>query len=167
MKRKKSVYELTHAALFVALLLGVQTAFSALPGVELVTVLFVSYAYSFGVKRSTFVATAFSIVRQLVFGAFLKVLILYLVYFNLLCLVFGLLGKKERPLWLVVLVACLCTAFFTLFDNLLTPLYYGFTASATKAYFIASLPFALPQIVCTFFTVGSLFLPLTSFLIKG
>ncbi len=158
---KESVY----VAAFVALLIAVQLALSVLPGVELVTVLFVSFAFVFGKGRGMVAATAFSLLRQVLFGVFLNVLILYLVYFNLLALIFGAIGNSARKkgrvkLWLITLIACLCTVGFTLFDNLLTPVWYGFTPKATKTYFIASLPFVFPQVICTFLTVGYLFLPL-------
>lgn len=157
----RSAKELTRAAIFVALVLSVQVALSSVPGVELVTLLFVAYSYVFGAKRGTFAATAFTLVRQIVFGIWIKVLVLYLVYFNFLCVVFGILGKRRAKLWLVVPIACVCTALFTVFDDILTPLYYGYTMKAAKTYFLASLPFAIPQIVCTFFSVGLLFSPLT------
>ena len=90
--------------------------------------------------------------------------ILYLLYYNLLSLCFGLLGKKVKaPLkWLplIVIIACVCTVCFSLIDNILTPLWYGYSKRAAKAYFYASLPFMLPQIVCTAVSVACLFIPL-------
>ena len=152
-------------AVFVALLIAVQTALSILPGVELVTVLFVSFSFVFGVKKGMLSATAFSLLRQFVFGFFPTVLILYLFYFNFLTFLFGSIGKKRQSrgarLWLIVLIACLCTVFFTLFDNILTPIWYGYSAQATKLYFYASLPVVVPQVVCTAVSVGGLFIPLT------
>ena len=161
----RSAKEIAYLALFLALLIGGQYVFAVLPGVEIVTVLFVSYAFCFGKGRGMVAATAFSLLRQVLFGVFLNVLILYLVYFNLLALIFGTIGNSARKkgrlkLWLITLIACLCTVGFTLFDNLLTPVWYGFTPKATKTYFIASLPFVFPQVICTFLTVGYLFLPL-------
>lgn len=161
----RSAKELAYLALYLALLIGGQYLFAAVPGVEIVTLLFVTYSFSFGVQRGIVLATCFSFLRQILFGFFPKVLILYLVYFNLLAVVFALLGKaaKKRQktrLWLVTLIACLCTAFFTVLDALLTAWYFAFTAQAAKTYFLASLPFMLPQIVCTGVTVGGLFLPL-------
>ncbi len=152
-------------AVFVALLIASQTALAVLPGVEVVTVLFVSFSFVFGVKKGMLSATAFSFLRQLVFGFFPKVLILYLIYFNLLTLVFALMGQNSKikgaGLWLIVFIACLGTVFFTLFDNILTPIWYGYSAQATKLYFYASLPVVIPQVVCTAVSVGVLFVPLT------
>ncbi len=159
-----SAKECAYLAAFVALVLALQLVFAAVPGVELVTVSFVAYAFAFGAKRGCIAATAFALIRQLVFGFFATVLILYLVYFNLLALLFGLLGKKLRVsgknlVWLV-LIACVCTVFFSMFDNVLTPLWYGYSARARKAYFLASLPFMIPQVICTAVSVSILFLPM-------
>ena len=109
-------------------------------------------------------ATVFTIVRQLLFGFYPTVFILYLTYFNGLTALFGWLGKSVknplRSLWWIILIACLCTASFTLLDNILTPLWYHYTPKAAQAHFIASLPVAFSQIICTAVTVGLLFLPL-------
>ena len=82
-------------ALFVAITIAAQLALSAVPGVELVTVLFVSFCFASGVKQGMLAATAFSLLRQIIFGVFLNVLVLYLVYYNLLALCFWLLGILE------------------------------------------------------------------------
>ena len=87
-----SAKELAYISVFVALLIAVQLILSFIPGVELVTVLFVAYSFSMGVRRGMLAATTFSLLRQLDFGFFPTVLVLYLIYFNLLCLLFGLLG---------------------------------------------------------------------------
>lgn len=83
-------------AVFVAVVIAVQTVLSFIPGVEIVTVLFVSYSFAAGWKRGMFTATAFSLLRQIIFGFFPTVLILYLVYYNLLTLTFGFMGQKIR-----------------------------------------------------------------------
>ena len=170
-----SAKECAYIAVFVSLLIALQLAFSLVPGVEMVTVMFVVYAFVFGCGRGALAATAFSLLRQVVFGVHATVLVLYLVYFNLLALLFGYLGKimrQQKDEWkgkklvwrliVLTLIACACTVFFTLFDNLLTPLWYGYSARATRAYFYASLTFLLPQTLCTAVTVGTLFLPLRS-----
>lgn len=160
----RSGKECAYLALFVALVIAAQLVFAAVPGVEVVTVLFVAYAFVFGVRRGMLAATAFSLLRQLIFGFSPTVLILYLVYFNGLTALFGGIGKKvEKPahaLWWLVLVACVCTACFSILDNILTPLWYSFSKRAAKAYVLASLPFMIPQIICTALSVGFLFLPL-------
>ena len=159
-----SAKECAYLAVFVALTIAAQFALSALPSVEIVTVLFCAYAFTFGIKRGMLAATAFSLLRQLLFGFYPTVLILYLTYYNFLASVFGFLGNKmKKPLRflpLLIVCACVCTVCFTMFDNLLTPLWYGYSARATSAYFLASLPFMGVQVLNAGLSVGVLFFPL-------
>ena len=161
---KNTAKELAQLAVFVALVIASQLVLSFVAGVEIVTLLFVTYAFVFGVRRGMLAATVFSVLRQLLFGFYPTVLILYLLYFNGLTAVFGCLGRKVknplRSLWWLTLVACLCTACFTLMDNILTPLWYRYTPKAFRVHFIASLPVAFLQILCTAVSVGGLFFPL-------
>lgn len=161
---KNTAKELSQVAVFVALVIAAQLALSFVAGVEVVTVLFVAYAFVFGIRRGMLAATVFTMVRQLLFGFYPTVFILYLTYFNGLTALFGWLGKcvgnPLRSLWWIILVACLCTACFTLLDTILTPLWYHYTQKAAWAHFIAALPVAFLQIICTAVTVGFLFFPL-------
>ena len=151
-------------AVFVAVLISAQLVLSAIPGVEVVTVLFIAYSFCVGWQRSTFTATAFALVRQLIFGFFPTVLVLYLIYYNLLGIVFGILGRKIRnpreKLLTITALACVGTVCFSMLDNILTPLWYGYSARATRVYFMASLSVMLPQVICTAVSVFYLFLPL-------
>ena len=159
-----SAKDCAYIAVFVALTIAAQLAMSVLPGVEVVTVLFISFSFVFGIKRGVIAATAFTLLRQFVFGVFPVVLVLYLIYFNLLACIFGTLGKKWKPtvknLIYLTAIACLCTACFTMLDNLLTPLFYGYTPKAIEVYFYASIPFMISHLVCTAVSVALLFLPL-------
>lgn len=160
----KSAKECAFIAVFVALTIAAQLVLSAVPGVEAVTVLFCAYAFTFGIKRGMTAATAFSLLRQLLFGFYPTVLILYFLYYNILSVAFALLGKKIKRLLrylpFIMITACVCTVFFTLMDNVLTPLWYRYSARATRAYFIASLPFMGVQTLNAGITVGLLFFPL-------
>lgn len=160
----RSAKESAYVAVFAALLIAVQLALSAVPGVELVTVLFVAFAFVFGISMGMIAATAFSLLRQMIFGFFPNVLLLYLLYYNLLTLLFGFLGKRftepKKKLVFIVLIACACTACFTLLDNIITPLWYAYTRAAARIYFKASLAVLLPQLLCTAVSVSVLFLPL-------
>ena len=133
--------ECAYLAVFVALQIAVQFALTFIPGVELVTLLFVCYSLVMGVRRGVISATAFSLLRQLVFGFQPTVLVLYLIYFNLLTLIFGLIGKRLiasiKTLFILVIIACVCTACFTLIDNILTPVWYGYSIKAMQVYFNA------------------------------
>ncbi|MBO5363272.1 MAG: hypothetical protein J6A46_02975 [Clostridia bacterium] len=160
----RSAKELARTAVFVAAVIGVQYALSALPFVEIVTLLFACYAYVFGGVRGVVAAVAFSFLRQLIFGFYPVVLILYVVHFSFLSLLFGALRRSKLSGWKLiftsVLVAAAATACFTLLDNILTPVYYGYTPKAAKMYFMASLPFLMGQTICAGVSVGALFLPI-------
>ena len=67
---------------FTALLLGAQLVLSGISGIELVTVLLLTFAYKYGIKQGLFVANAFSLLRCFLFGFYPNVLILYLLYYN-------------------------------------------------------------------------------------
>lgn len=160
---KNIAKECAYIAVFVALTIAVQVTLAVLPSVEAVTLLFVAYAFVFGVKRSVIAGLAFAFIRQLVFGFFPSVLILYIVYYPLLAIVVGSLGRSGTPLAkfpFIIVCAVLLTATFTLLDDVITPLYYGFGWGQTKAYFYASLPFMTTQMINAGVTVAVGFLPL-------
>ncbi len=160
----RSAKECAYLAVFVALVMGAQFPLAAIPGVEIVTLLFMSYVFVFGICRGMLAATAFSLLRQIVFPFSPTVLILYLVYYNFLAVVFGGFGHiVKRPLvclWWLTAVACVCTVCFTMFDNVITPWWLGFSKRAWRAYFYASLSFMIPHVICTAVTIGVLFYPL-------
>ena len=168
----KTAKDLTFIGLTTALLIAGQFVLSSVKGVEVVTVLLLSFCYAFGAKRGIFAATAFSLIRCIFFGFFPTVIILYLVYYNLFAIVTGNLGKLLKKFRIFAqsvifaFTAAFLTAGFTLLDDIITPLYFGYTADAAKAYFIASLPVMLPQIVCAFVTVIILFPPLSRVYLK-
>ena len=68
--------------------------------------------------------------------------------------------------WLVLTAVCaaavaaLCTVCFTLIDDVVTPLYFRYSASSWAAYFVASLPVMATQTVCAAVTVALLTFPL-------
>ncbi|MBQ2769295.1 MAG: hypothetical protein IJF44_04925 [Clostridia bacterium] len=160
----KTAKECAYIAVFVALVIAAQLVLAALPGIEVVTVLFISYSFVFGACRGGIAAVAFAFLRQLVFPFSETVLILYLVYFPLLGGLFGFLGhwvkKPLFSLWWLLPIAVACTAAFNLFDGWFTPLWYGMQGEAARAYFISSLPFMLPQLACTAVSMLFLFVPL-------
>lgn len=139
---------------------------SFVAGIEVVTVLVLSFAFYFGYVRSLIVVNAFCILRNFIFGFFPTVVILYFVYYNLFALVFAFIGRRFKgtlsPLKVVIITAAaaLCTVCFTLLDDVITPLFYGFDRSATRAYFVASLYTMATQTVCTIITVALLLPPL-------
>lgn len=155
----KTAKDISLIGIFTALLIGGQFALHFISGVEIVTVLLLSFAFYFGWQRSFFVANAFCLLRCFIFGFFPNVMILYFVYYNLFVAVFALLGMRfkktinNKSHVVLIITAVLMTVLFTVFDDIITPIYYKFTAETTKAYWIASLTAVIPQVVCTVITV--------------
>lgn len=154
-------------AMCVALLIAGQLALSSVSGIEIVTVMLLCFCYCYGVRHGIAIATTFSLLRCFVFGFQVNVIVLYLVYYNLFAIFFGWLGArftgKNALLKTVIVVASavVFTAMFTLLDDVITPLIYGFNENATRVYFYQSLTAMIPQTVCAAVTVSLLFHPLT------
>ena len=155
----RTAKEIALISIYTALLIGGQLVLSGIAGVEVVTVLLLAFSYYFGIKSGLAVANAFSLLRCLVFGFFPTVMILYLIYYNLFVIVFGLWGMKFKGRYgikahaILLITALFMTALFTVLDNIITPLYFGYSAGTTKAYWVSSLAAVIPQLVCTGATV--------------
>ena len=146
----------------VALLIASQFVLSAVPGVEVVTVLLAAFSAAWGVSRGVTVAACFSLMRCLLFGFVPQVVILYLVYYPLFAAALGLVGKlrgKKRAA-VAVAVGTLLTPTFTLIDDVVTPLVLGLRGVRWKLYAYYSLPVMGVQTLCAFLTLLTLFLPL-------
>jgi hypothetical protein len=158
---------IVRVAMSVALLIAVQMALTAINGVELVTVILLSISFCYGVRTGLTVATAFSLLRCLYFGFYINIIVLYLIYYNLFALFFGWLGKRFSGdiTWtrqaFIVAAAVVFTILFTLLDNTITVLMFGFRGNAAKVYFLQSLTAVVPQTICTVVSVSLLFVPLT------
>ena len=156
----------------VALLIGGQLALTAISGVEIVTVMLLCFCFCYGIRQGVTIATTFSLLRCLIFGFQINVIVLYLIYYNLFALFFGWLGKRfagEITLirhGIIVVAAVVFTALFTLLDNTITVLMFGFQGNAAKVYFLQSLTAMIPQTICTAVTVLLLFIPLTKVIKK-
>ena len=163
---------IARVAMSVALLIGGQLVLNSITGIEIVTVMMLCLCYCYGVHYGIATATTFSLLRCLVFGFQINVIVLYLVYYNLFALFFGWLGGRFsggtsafRTL-IVVASAVAFTVCFTLLDDVITPLIYGFHRKAALAYFLGSLYAVIPQSVCTLATVTVCFHPLTKVIRK-
>lgn len=108
--RRSPAKDIAAVAVMTALLIGGQLVLSPVAGVEVVTVLLAAFSFSYGARSGMLAATAFSLLRCFLFGFYPTAIVLYLIYYPLFALVFGLLGRvKERtylnfPLWAAVLV---------------------------------------------------------------
>ena len=163
---------IVRGAMCVAMLIGGQLALTSISGIEIVTVMMLTFCYCYGIRHGVAVATAFSLLRCFVFGFQINVIVLYLVYYNLFAIFFGWLGKRfsgETSLLKTVAVvasAVAFTALFTLLDDIITPLIGGFHPNAAKVYFLQSFTAMIPQSVCTLVTVSVCFVPLTKVIQK-
>lgn len=85
--------------------------------------------------------------------------------FVLLLAVYIFLTLKKRSavgseLASVTALASFLTVAFTLLDDIITPLFLGFTAETAQAYFYAGFLSMLPQTICAAVSVFALFLPI-------
>lgn len=97
-------------AVSVALLIALQFTLSYVPGVELVTVFLLCFCYTFGIYLGLITATCFSLLRCMIFGFDISVIVLYLIYYNLFAVLFGVLGKKTIPSWLSFVILTVTAA---------------------------------------------------------
>ncbi len=112
--------EIAYIAVTCAMLIGVQLALYALPGVECVTVLLLCTSYAFGARFGFMTGLAFSLLRCILFGFYPSVIILYCIYFPLFGLLFGALGKADKKMTRlpfkiavnIILIFLSCTAYF-------------------------------------------------------
>ncbi len=164
--------DLAIIGIFTAILIGAQLVLAAIAGVEIVTILLLSFCFAFGIKRSVYLVNLFSLLRCLIFGFFPTVVILYLVYYNIFALLIGGLGNKfkhtdsKKSFFVMLAVGVLLTVLFTLLDGVITPAFFGFTFEAAKAYFIASFATLIPQILSAAISIALLFFPLNKVCLK-
>lgn len=90
----------------------------------------------------------------ILFGILLAILLLYVVMCG------TKKGEEGREIASVTALATVCTVFFTLLDDVLTPLLLGYSFDAAVAYFYAGFTAMLPQCICTAVSVATLFYPL-------
>ena len=163
----KNTTFIVRVAMSVALLIAVQMALSALTGVELVTVILLCLSFCYGIRTGLAIATTFSLLRCFYFGFDIKIILLYLIYYNFFALFFGWLGKRFDGrvtllrLGIIVAVAVVFTMMFTMLDNALTVLMFGVRGNAIMVYFLQSLTAMVPHTICAAISVSLLFAPLT------
>lgn len=168
----KNTKFIVRVAMSVALLIASQMALSMITGVEIVTVILLCLCFYYGIQTGLAIATTFSLLRCFFFGFQINVIVLYLIYYNLFALFFGWLGKcftgklTLLRIGTVVATAVVFTILFTLMDDVITPLMFGFHGNAAKVYFLQSLTAMIPQSICAAVTVSVLFAPLLRVLRK-
>lgn len=116
------------------------------------------------IKVSKIYKPAINIMLWVIFGLFTA----SFVAFNAL-LIAKKMGKGSASLLRLIsftAIAAVCTIIFTLLDDVITPLFFGYTRISTMAYFYSSFTAMLPQTICTVVTVGTFFIPLTDAMYK-
>jgi hypothetical protein len=110
--------EIAYISVMCALLVGGQAAMSFVVGVEVVTLLLLTFSYCFDVKCGMLAAIAFCLIEFLIWGFYPAYVLLYLMYYPLFALLFGLLGKikdevyNNAPVWLFCVVNVVLAAIF-------------------------------------------------------
>lgn len=108
--RPSPAKEIACIAVETALLIGAQYAISPVMGVEVVTVLLLTFSWVFGRRAGALTAVCFSLLRCMLSGFYPQVIVLYLVYYPLFAVLFGSLGRVSDesyvrlPVWAVCLV---------------------------------------------------------------
>lgn len=163
----KSAKEIAFIGVVVSVLIGGQFVLSAFAGIEIITVILAVYCFTFGIVRGVITATAFSLLRCIVFGFFPHVVLLYLIYYNLFAVVVGLFGKwlKHSPLPIqigVITVLCvLLVLIFTVIDIVLNLWILGVVPPvAQKIYVVKSIPVAITQALSNAVIIPLCFYPL-------
>ena len=81
-----------------AVLIAAQVALGAVAGVELVTVLLLTFSAYFGIVCGVTASVCFSLLRCLIWGFSPTAITLYLIYYPLFAMTFALLGKSnDKP----------------------------------------------------------------------
>jgi len=163
---------IVRVAMCVAILIGGQLALTGIQGLEVVTIMMLCFCWCYGVQSGIAIAVTFSLVRCLIFGFYIDIVVLYLIYYTLFALFFGWLGKRfagEISFLKIVIVAVTAVAFtacFTMLDNGIKVLIFGLQGNAAKVYFAQSIPTMFTQLICAAVTVSTLFAPLTKVIRK-
>lgn len=85
----------------------------------------------------------------------------------LICVASAAISFKRKGGWAaetvsVTVLAVVCTVVFTLLDDVISPLFYGYTLRAAQVYFLASLYVMTAQSLCVLISVLFLFRPLVT-----
>ncbi|MBO4989596.1 MAG: hypothetical protein J6D37_04615 [Clostridia bacterium] len=107
-----------------------------------------------GVPVSILYRKKLAIMLWILFGILLALLLFYFV------LIWLKRGKEGREVASLTALAAMCTVFFTLLDDVISPLINGYTFEAAIAYFYGGFLSMIPQTICTILSVGILFVPL-------
>lgn len=156
-------------AVFSAMLTGAKFALSWIPNVEIVTLLLVVFAYSYGIKYAMPVAVVFSLTDILIYGFGYWVLS-YIIHWNALVLAICILKNKGvKSEYIYALAVCIMTFLFGFSSSFIdVSLSGGFINFGSRflTYYIAGAVFYIVHIACNTVFVLILFKPLSDVAVK-
>lgn len=165
MKQKNFTFSVTDIALtgiMAATLEAVKLALSALPNIELVSLLLALYSYVFGLS-GVLAAVIFVGAEILIWGLNTWV-ISYLIYWPLFALLFWLVGKKISNRFAITGIAVVMTFFFGVLTSLVDiGLFSGYWDSFFERftiYYLRGVWFYVTHIICNTVVFITLFKPL-------
>ncbi len=153
--------ELVLLGLFSAALTAGKLALSLIPNVEIVTLLFILFTVTLGVKKTLLISFVFVTTEILIYGFSTWVLIYYLVWPLLIFLTAGP-GRLVKSEYGYAIIAGLFGLSFGLFFALGESLFYGVAYGFT--YWLRGLPLDLLHGVSNFILTLVLWKPLKKFL---
>lgn len=152
-----------------ALLTGGKLAMSGLPNIEPITLLLIVFSASFGWQMAMVSALTFCTLEVLLYG-FGSWVITYYIYWSLLALVAGLILKKQKKLWVAVIIALIGTLLFSVIDAFVYACFVkvsGSSMSIVKVftiYYAQGIYFVLIHLASSLVLVSVLFTPLSKLL---
>lgn len=165
MKQRKSTFSVADIALtgvMAATLEAVKLALSALPNIELVSLLLALYSYVFGIS-GVLAAFIFVAAEILVWGLNTWV-ISYLIYWPLLALLFWMISKRVSNRFAITGIAALMTFLFGVLTSLVdVGLFSGYWDRFFERfmiYYLRGIWFYVVHIVCNVVVFITLFKPL-------
>ena len=141
-------------AVLTATLTGGKTALALIPNIEIVTLLFIVYAFVFGWRNTIIVSVVFVVIEIFIWGFNLWWVILYLIYWPLLVTAAAVLPRKLGNGRLVAAIAfgIAFTVFFGVLSTFIEIIFMGGVGSGFFWQFfgwrdIAGIPFFTAHIV--------------------
>ncbi len=151
-----AIKDIATIGVMVALVEAVKWALQGIPNVEMVTLLFMIFAVTYGLK-TCIAALIFTGVETLIWGPHIWV-IMYLYIWPLLIVIAYLMGKKRFPDWCFVFLG----GFYGLFFGMICAVPYLFFGGLKVAvgWWIAGIPFDILHCISNSVLCAVLFKPL-------
>lgn len=138
-------------------------ALSFIPNVEVVSLLFILYTVTFGLKRSLLVSVIFTTTEIFIYGFSTWLLVYYFIWPMLIVITAGI-KKTIRSEYGYATIAGLFGLFFGVFFAVIESFFYGYAYGI--AYWIRGIPFDVVHGVSNFIIVLVLFKPMEKVLSK-